>query len=251
MLPETSEPEAGQLHRQTVRRRNCQGVRPAAAASEPTVALGRPATTAGAGEPSAGPPRRLGLSAPEPLALHLRLRPQGGGALFADRGDAVVALGPAAVRARRGARRAAGRRRQEVSNYVAALDHGCAAARRISALESADPRDPRGPAFARDAAASKEPGEFRRSQNWIGGTRPGNAAFVPPPPDSVAECMGALERFLHDDRRRTSRARQGRRWPTCSSRPSIRSSTATAGSAGCSSRSCCARRACCASRSCI
>ncbi len=43
----------------------------------------------------------------------------------------------------------------------------------------------------------KLPGEFRRSQNWIGGTRPGNAAFVPPPPLEAAQAMSALERFLH------------------------------------------------------
>jgi Fic family protein len=42
------------------------------------------------------------------------------------------------------------------------------------------------------------PGEFRTSQNWIGGSRPGNARFVPPPPDAVLETMGALELFLHD-----------------------------------------------------
>ena len=41
------------------------------------------------------------------------------------------------------------------------------------------------------------PGEFRRSQNWIGGSRPGNAAFVPPPPNHVQECMADLERFIH------------------------------------------------------
>ena len=46
--------------------------------------------------------------------------------------------------------------------------------------------------------AEKQPGEFRTSQNWIGGTRPGNAAFVPPPPDRVMECLGQLEQFLHD-----------------------------------------------------
>lgn len=42
-------------------------------------------------------------------------------------------------------------------------------------------------------------GQFRRSQNWIGGSRPGNARFVPPPADEVLDCMGALEKFLHDD----------------------------------------------------
>lgn len=47
---------------------------------------------------------------------------------------------------------------------------------------------------------NKQPGELRRSQNWIGGTRPGNAAFVPPPPDRVAPLLADLERFIHDDK---------------------------------------------------
>ena len=54
--------------------------------------------------------------------------------------------------------------------------------------------------LAKGWGSSKEPGEFRRSQNWIGGTRPGNAVFVPPPPDRLMECLGALEKFMHDDR---------------------------------------------------
>ena len=45
--------------------------------------------------------------------------------------------------------------------------------------------------------AGKQPGELRRSQNWMGGTRPGNAVFVPPPPDSVAPLLADLERFIH------------------------------------------------------
>ena len=45
----------------------------------------------------------------------------------------------------------------------------------------------------------QSPGQFRRSQNWIGGSRPGNARFVPPPADELLNCMGALEKFLHDD----------------------------------------------------
>ena len=45
----------------------------------------------------------------------------------------------------------------------------------------------------------KQPGEIRRSQNWIGGTRPGNAKFVPPPPEEVPDAMTALERWLHSD----------------------------------------------------
>jgi Fic family protein len=46
--------------------------------------------------------------------------------------------------------------------------------------------------------AGKQPGELRRSQNWIGGARPGRAAFVPPPPDKVGELLADLERFIHD-----------------------------------------------------
>ena len=46
--------------------------------------------------------------------------------------------------------------------------------------------------------AGKQPGELRKSQNWIGGTRPGNAVFVPPPADQVPALLGALERFIHD-----------------------------------------------------
>ena len=43
----------------------------------------------------------------------------------------------------------------------------------------------------------KQPGELRRSQNWIGGTRPGNAAFVPPPPERVPQLLSDLEQFVH------------------------------------------------------
>lgn len=47
--------------------------------------------------------------------------------------------------------------------------------------------------------ANKSPGEVRRSQNWIGGSRPGNARFVPPPPEVVPDALDALERWLHND----------------------------------------------------
>jgi hypothetical protein len=53
--------------------------------------------------------------------------------------------------------------------------------------------------LATGRGAQKTPGEFRQSRNWIGGTRPGNAAFVPPPPQDVQHCMGDLEEFLHSD----------------------------------------------------
>jgi Fic family protein len=52
--------------------------------------------------------------------------------------------------------------------------------------------------LASGRGAGKNPGEFRHSQNWIGGTRPGNAHFVPPPPQELEPCMAALEGFLHD-----------------------------------------------------
>jgi Fic family protein len=52
--------------------------------------------------------------------------------------------------------------------------------------------------------ADKEPGEFRRSQNWIGGSRPGNARYVPPPAHEVLPAMGALEKFIHDKPHRVS-----------------------------------------------
>jgi Fic family protein len=53
--------------------------------------------------------------------------------------------------------------------------------------------------MAQGRGSEKQPGEFRRSQNWIGGTRPGNARFVPPPPQEVDPCMAALERFYHGE----------------------------------------------------
>ena len=59
-------------------------------------------------------------------------------------------------------------------------------------------REIHGVLLAKGRGRHKAPGEFRQSQNWIGGTRPGNAAFVPPPAGQVLDCMGKLVRFLHD-----------------------------------------------------
>lgn len=90
----------------------------------------------------------------------------------------------------------------EVSNYVAALEHGLTRLRGGFPLSSRLIREIHGVLLSRGRGSGKDPGEFRRSQNWIGGSRPGNAAFVPPPHTAVPECMTALERFLHaeDDR---------------------------------------------------
>ena len=85
----------------------------------------------------------------------------------------------------------------EVSNYVAALDHGLARLREGFPLSNRLIREIHGVLLAHGRGSSKDPGQFRRSQNWIGGSRPGNAVFVPPPHTAVADCMAALERFLH------------------------------------------------------
>jgi Fic family protein len=89
---------------------------------------------------------------------------------------------------------------EEVSSYVAALNHGL---RRIR--EDGFPlslrliREIHEVLLRTGRGSSKQPGEFRRTQNWIGGTRPSNATFVPPPPERLMECLDAFERFLHAD----------------------------------------------------
>lgn len=88
---------------------------------------------------------------------------------------------------------------REVSDYVAALDHGIKRLRNGFPLSLRLLREIHGVLLRGDRGNNKTPGEFRRSQVWIGGTRPGNARFVPPPTDRVVECMGALEKFLHGD----------------------------------------------------
>lgn len=85
----------------------------------------------------------------------------------------------------------------EVSSYVAALEHGLARLRSGLPLSGRLLREVHGKLMERGRGAEKQPGEFRRSQNWIGGTRPGNARFVPPPPALVPECIAELEQFLH------------------------------------------------------
>jgi Fic family protein len=87
----------------------------------------------------------------------------------------------------------------EVSNYVAALDHGVARLKEGFPLSNRLFREMHTVLLSRGRGSNKDPGEFRRSQNWIGGTRPGNALFVPPPPHLVPECMADVERFLHDE----------------------------------------------------
>lgn len=52
--------------------------------------------------------------------------------------------------------------------------------------------------LSKGRGSDQTPGEFRRTQNWIGGTRPGNAVFVPPPASELPDCLAKLELFLHD-----------------------------------------------------
>lgn len=93
---------------------------------------------------------------------------------------------------------------QEVSNYVAALDHGIKriaegfplSVRLIKELHKILLSGARG--------SNKQPGEIRQSQNWIGGTRPGNAAFVPAPAEELAEALSQLEKFIHNQPVKTS-----------------------------------------------
>ena len=85
----------------------------------------------------------------------------------------------------------------EASNYVAAMEHGRLRLAGDFPFSNRLIREIHGVLLSRGRGSHKDPGEFRRSQNWIGGTRPGNAAFVPPPHTAVQDCMGDLERFLH------------------------------------------------------
>ncbi len=88
---------------------------------------------------------------------------------------------------------------QEVSNYIAALEHGMGRLRKGFPLCIRLLREMHSKLMAGGRGSDKMPGEFRRSQNWIGGTRRSNAYFVPPPPQEVEACMTALEIFLHAD----------------------------------------------------
>lgn len=86
---------------------------------------------------------------------------------------------------------------EEVSNYIAALDHGLKRLRGGFPLSLRLLREIHEVLLRGGRGAQKTPGEFRRTQNWIGGRAPALARHVPPPPDQLAACLGALEKFLH------------------------------------------------------
>ena len=87
---------------------------------------------------------------------------------------------------------------REVSRYVAALEHGLGRLRGGFPLSLRLLREVHKVLMGQGRASRLTPGEFRRSQVWIGGTRPGNAVFVPPPANELDECLKHFERFLHD-----------------------------------------------------
>lgn len=86
----------------------------------------------------------------------------------------------------------------EVSNYVKALEYGVKRIDEGFPVSSRLFKEIHNILLSKGRGSTKEPGQYRTSQNWIGGTRPGNAVFVPPPPNMVESCMGNLETFIHD-----------------------------------------------------
>jgi Fic family protein len=93
---------------------------------------------------------------------------------------------------------------REVSRCVAAMAHGLERLRGGFPLSLRLLRDMHAVLLDHPQGRGKTPGAFRRSQVWIGGTRPGNAVFVPPPAAQLAECLDKFERFLHDEPEPTS-----------------------------------------------
>jgi Fic family protein len=88
---------------------------------------------------------------------------------------------------------------EEVSCYVAALGYGIKRMDEGFPMSSRLVREIHKVLLENSRGSTKTPGEFRRTQNWIGGSRPGNAHFVPAPPDKVIDLMGDLDKFIHND----------------------------------------------------
>ncbi len=94
---------------------------------------------------------------------------------------------------------------RQTANYLAAIHDGLATIRSGQLpISSRLLRELHARLVSNTRGADKQPGEFRTSQNWIGGTMPGDAVFVPPPHHEIATCIANLEQFVHSD---SSRAR--------------------------------------------
>ena len=88
---------------------------------------------------------------------------------------------------------------KEISNYVNAMDYGLERLKELP-LSLRLIREIHAKLLQGTRGGHKAPGEFRTSQNWVGGTKPSNARFVPPPAQEVMSCMGALEKFIYDNK---------------------------------------------------
>ena len=88
---------------------------------------------------------------------------------------------------------------RESANYVESLNYGLSQLRELP-LSLRLIKETHARLMQQVRGNEKSPGQFRRSQNWIGGNRPGNASYVPPPPEAVLQCMGELEDYLHNSR---------------------------------------------------
>lgn len=91
----------------------------------------------------------------------------------------------------------------QVSNYVAAMEYGLQRLRNGFPLSLRLIREIHRILLSKGRGSDKAPGDFRKSQNWVGGSRPGNARYVPPPPDHLVRCLDPFEKFLHDQPQRT------------------------------------------------
>jgi Fic family protein len=89
---------------------------------------------------------------------------------------------------------------EEVSNYIAALQHGLERLRNGFPLSLRLIREIHEILLRGGRGAMKQPGDFRTSQNWLGGSRPGNAVFVPPPPERLMECLDSFEKYLDEEK---------------------------------------------------
>lgn len=88
---------------------------------------------------------------------------------------------------------------EEVTNYIAAMNHGLLRMKEGFPLSLRLIREMHQKLLQGGRGNTKAPGEFRRSQNWIGGARPDLARFVPPPPDQIMRCLDDMEKFIHDE----------------------------------------------------
>lgn len=88
---------------------------------------------------------------------------------------------------------------EEVSNYVKAVNYGLKRLKDDFPLSLRLLKEIHEILLAGGRGSKKLPGEFRTSQNWVGGTRPGNALFVPPAPENLMDCLADFEKFLHEN----------------------------------------------------